>query len=49
MACGSCGKNKMVYVYKYTDPQGKTTTYDSEVKARAAKIKNGGSYRKVAK
>jgi hypothetical protein len=49
MGC-NCNKSGKTYVYRYTSPTGKTTTYDSEVQARAAQIKNkGGRYTKVAK
>lgn len=49
MGC-NCGKNKATYLYRYVSPTGQTTTYDSEIKAKAAVIKNnGGRYSKVAK
>lgn len=49
MGC-NCGKNKKTYSYRYISPEGKVTTYDSEVQAKAAKIKNkGGHYTAVAK
>ena len=49
MGC-NCGKNKQTFVYRYVSPTGQSTTYDSEVQAKAAMIKNkGGRYTKVAK
>jgi len=48
MGC-NCGSNKKNYVYRYISPTGKTTTYTTEVQAKAAVIKNkGGRYTKVA-
>lgn len=50
MACGSCGAKNREYAYRYVSPTGSTTTYSSEVQAKAAVIKNkGGRYTKVAK
>lgn len=44
MAC-NCGKAASPLSYVYTAPDGKQTTYTSEVQARAAQIRNsGGSY-----
>jgi hypothetical protein len=48
MGCNCGGKGK-VYIYRYVSSTGQVTTYDTEVKAKAAVIKNGGRYTKVAK
>ena len=50
MAC-NCGKNKSTgQVFVYVGPNGKSITYNSEVQARAAQIRNGGgTYTAVAK
>jgi hypothetical protein len=46
----NCGSSKKDYVYRYVSPTGSTTTYTTEVQAKAAVIKNkGGRYTKVAK
>lgn len=47
MGC-NCGKKSSNKNFIYTDPQGKTKTYTSEVQARAAQIKWGGTYRAVS-
>jgi hypothetical protein len=48
MGCG-CGKSaQQKFNYRYTSPQGGTTTYKSEIEARAAQIRqNGGTYKAV--
>lgn len=48
MGC-NCNKSKGTYVYRYVSASGQTKTYDSEVQAKAAVIKNGGRYTKVSK
>ena len=51
MGC-NCGSSKNAKVsYIYTSPKGVQTTYNSEVEARAAQIRNGGggSIRTVAR
>lgn len=49
MGCG-CNSSKKDVVFRYVSPTGSTTTYTSEVQAKAAVIKNkGGRYTKVAK
>lgn len=49
MGC-NCGSSKKAFIYRYVSPTGKTTSYESEVQAKAAVIKNkGGRYTKVAK
>jgi hypothetical protein len=47
MAC-ACGKNKQggsSKTYVHTTPEGKKTTYRTEVEAAAAAKRSGGSYR----
>jgi hypothetical protein len=42
MGCG-CGKTSTpAQAFVYTSPQGKQTTYTSQVQAQAAVIRNGG-------
>ena len=41
MACGCTQKNG-AKSFVYTSPDGKTTTYRTEVEARAAQIRSGG-------
>lgn len=44
MGC-ACGNKNQAMEFVYVDPKGKSTTYTSEVQARAAQIRNqGGSY-----
>lgn len=44
MGC-NCGKKAGSLVYVYTSPAGNTQTYNSEIEAKAAKIRaGGGSY-----
>lgn len=38
----NCGKKKGSTSYTYTSPSGQVTTYNTEVEAKAAKIRNGG-------
>lgn len=48
MGC-ACNKGNKKFAFRYTSPTGKTTTYPSEVQAKAAVIRNkGGRYTKVA-
>ena len=44
MAC-ACGNNNASKNYVYTAPNGSTKTFKTEVEARAAVIRNGGSYK----
>lgn len=45
--CGGKGGSK---TYVYTDPNGNQKTYNSEVEAKAAQIRNGGgSYQTVTR
>lgn len=49
MGC-NCGKNKKAVAWRYVSPTGSQTTYNSEVQAKAAKIKNkGGTITEVKK
>lgn len=44
-ACGS--KTQTAKSYIYTAPNGSTKTFKTEVEARAAVIRSGGTYRVV--
>jgi hypothetical protein len=49
MACNCQGsKTGQQQSFVYTAPDGSKKTYTSEVQARAAQIRNGGSYKAVA-
>jgi hypothetical protein len=41
MPC-NCGSKSKKYTYVYTAPTGQTKTYNTEVEARAAVIRNNG-------
>lgn len=45
MACGSCGSKTKKVTYLHTDAKGSKTAYTSEVEARAAVARRGGSYK----
>jgi hypothetical protein len=45
MACGTCGSKKSNKTYVHTDASGNKTTYSSEIEARAAVARRGGSYK----
>lgn len=45
MACGSCAQRKGKFTYAHTDASGKVTVYSSEVEAKAAVVRRGGSYK----
>jgi hypothetical protein len=48
MGC-NCGSKSKKNTYVYTSPQGQTKTYNTEVEARAAVIRNqGGSIQSKA-
>lgn len=47
MSCNCRGGNAAKRSFVHTDAKGKQTTYGSEVQARAAQIKSGGSWRVV--
>lgn len=45
MGCGcNKGTSASQLAYKFTAPDGKVTTFNTEVEARAAKIKAGGGH-----
>lgn len=46
MAC-ACEKGSTPQTYVYTAPNGSSKTYKTEVEARAAVIRSGGTYRKT--
>lgn len=46
MACGSCAQRQGKFVYVHTDKTGKVSSYSSEVEAKAAVHRRGGSYKK---
>lgn len=46
MACGSCASRTGRPVFVHTDASGKKTSYASEVEARAAVVRKGGTYSK---
>lgn len=48
MGC-NCGKKAGNLEYRYTSANGQVTTYRTEVEAKAAVIRNGGSYVTVTK
>lgn len=41
MPC-NCGKKNAAVKWVYTSPSGQTTTYNTEVEAKAAQIRQGG-------
>lgn len=47
MAC-NCKKSPAAAKFVYTAPNGVSKTYTSEVQAQAARIKGGGTYKKIA-
>lgn len=42
MACACQGNKTENKTFTYTSPNGKKTTYKTEVEAQAARIRNGG-------
>lgn len=44
MACGGCATRQGKKTYKHTDANGKVQVYSSEVEARAAVARRGGTY-----
>lgn len=46
MPCGSCAQRQGKFTYAHTDKSGKVTVYQSEVEAKAAVHRRGGSYKK---
>lgn len=52
MACGSCGGSgpaNVNYDYIHVDPKGQQVVYTNEYEARAAVIREGGSWRAEAR
>lgn len=50
MACSSCGSKARKRVeYEVTYPDGRTRTYGSEIEAKMATSRHGGTYRSKAK
>lgn len=47
MACGGCAQRQGKFSYVVTDGSGKKTTYGSEIEAKAAVARRGGSYKKA--
>lgn len=45
MACGACASNKTKVTYVHTDKTGTKKTYSSEVEAKAAVARRGGTYK----
>lgn len=43
----NCGNKNAPKTYVYTSAKGEKKTYKTEVEARAAQIRTGGSYRVV--
>ena len=48
MACGACAEKNKKDKFVHTDKVGNKTTYNSEVEARGAVARKGGSYKKVS-
>lgn len=42
MAC-NCAGNKVALKYIYTGPDGRQSTYNTEIEARAAQVRAGGA------
>ena len=51
MACGGCLAKKANANKKFvwTGPSGESQTYNTEIEAKAKKMRSGGTYRAVAK
>jgi hypothetical protein len=45
MACGKCASSTKKTTYVHTDKTGTKKTYSSEVEAKAAVARRGGSYK----
>ncbi|QWY82846.1 hypothetical protein PP641_gp020 [Arthrobacter phage SilentRX] len=45
MACGACAEKTKRVTYLHTAKDGTKTTYSSEVEAKAAVARRGGSYK----
>jgi hypothetical protein len=46
MACGACASKNAKVTYLYTATNGTKTAYSTEVEAKAAVARRGGSYTK---
>lgn len=46
MACGACSQKRIKESFVHTLPDGTNKTYSSEVEAKAAVRRKGGSYKK---
>lgn len=49
MACGACSAKNKKDTFVHKDASGKTTSFNTEVEAKAAVARKGGSYKKVTK
>ncbi|UOK18337.1 hypothetical protein SEA_BRUHMOMENT_20 [Arthrobacter phage BruhMoment] len=47
MACGSCASRTAPIKFEYTDKSGNKSIKTTEVEARAAVARTGGTYRKL--
>jgi hypothetical protein len=45
MACGTCAKRQGRQTYLYTAPNGDKKVFSTEVEAKAAVARKGGTYR----
>lgn len=45
MACGPCAAKTKKVTYLHTDANGKKQAYSSEIEAKAAVVRRGGSYK----
>lgn len=45
MACGPCAQKTKKTTYVHTDSSGKKQTFSSEIEAKAAVARRGGSYK----
>lgn len=45
MACGACSSKTSKTIYTHTLPDGTKKSYSSEVEAKAAVARRGGSYK----
>jgi hypothetical protein len=48
MGCNCGGTKTANLTYVYTNAQGRTTVYRTEIEAKAAVLRNGGSYTTAA-
>lgn len=45
MACGGCASRQGIKTFEHTDKNGKVTVFKSEVEAKAAMARRGGTYK----